>query len=119
MSELSRFQRQSHLLSRDENHRLKILKATSTYDNQVNKMKADQFRDWEKARRIAADIKEYVLNNLPSLLEEFEEKISSRGAKVLWARDKDEAQKYFLDIAKEHQAQSRQIKINDDRRNRF
>jgi len=104
MSELSRFQRQSHLLSRDENHRLKILKAISTYDHQVDKMKTDQFKDWEKARRIAGEIKEHVLDHLPSLLKEFEEKISSRGAKVLWARNKEEAQKYFLEIAKEHQA---------------
>jgi L-lactate dehydrogenase complex protein LldF len=104
MNELSQFLKQSRLLSRDENHRLKILKAISTYDEKVDDMKKGQFKDWQEARRIAAEIKEYVLDHLPSLLEEFEEKISSRGAKVLWARDKEEAQKYFLEIATRHKA---------------
>ena len=104
MSENSRFLKQSQLFSRDENHRLKILKAISTYDDQVDRMKSDQFIDWQQARLAAAKIKKYVLNNLPSLLEEFEEKISSRGTKVLWARNKEEAQKYFIDIATQHQA---------------
>ena len=50
MSELTRFIDQSRLLSRDEDHRLKILKAISTYDDKVDEMKAGQFRDWQKAR---------------------------------------------------------------------
>ena len=104
MSEVSRFLKQSHLLSRDENHRLKILKAISTYDDQVDVMKSDQFKDWQEARRIAAEIKEEVLDHLPSLLEEFDENITARGANVLWARDKEEAQTHFLDIVSKHQA---------------
>jgi L-lactate dehydrogenase complex protein LldF len=104
MSENSRFLAQSQLFSRDENHRLKILKAISTYDNQVDRMKSDQFIDWQQARLAAAGIKAYVLDHLPSLLEQFEEKITSRGTKVLWARNKEEAQKYFIDIAAQHQA---------------
>ena len=104
MSELSQFLKQSRLLSRDENHRLKILKAISTYDEKVDEMKTSQFKDWQQARLTAAEIKEYVLDHLPSLLEEFEEKISSRGVEVLWARDKEEAQKYFVEIATRHQA---------------
>ncbi|MCK4755177.1 MAG: [Fe-S]-binding protein, partial [Calditrichia bacterium] len=98
MSELSQFLKQSRLLSRDENHRLKILNAISTNDEKVDEMKAAQFKDWQQARLTAAEIKEYVLDHLPSLLEEFEEKISSRGVEVLWARDKGEAQKYFIEI---------------------
>ncbi|MEE9117690.1 MAG: LUD domain-containing protein, partial [Calditrichia bacterium] len=104
MSELSQFLKQSRLISRDENHRLKILKAISTNDEKVDEMKAGQFKDWQQARLTAAEIKEYVLDHLPSLLEEFEEKISSRGVEVLWARDKEEAQKYFIEIATRHQA---------------
>jgi L-lactate dehydrogenase complex protein LldF len=67
-------------------------------------MKSAQFKDWQKARSTAAEIKKYVLDHLPSLLEEFEEKISSRGADVLWARDKEEAQTYFIEIANRHEA---------------
>ena len=104
MNEASRFLKQSYLRSRDEDHRLKILKAISTYDNKVDEMKSHQFKDWEQARLVAAEIKAYVLNNLPSLLEEFDEKISSRGTKVLWAGNKEEAQQYFLEIARNHQA---------------
>jgi len=104
MSEFTRFINQSRLFSRDEEHRLKILKAISTYDDKVDQMKISQFRDWQQARGYASKIKQYVLDHLPTLLEEFEEKISARGAEVLWARDKKEAQKYFLDIAKRHQA---------------
>jgi L-lactate dehydrogenase complex protein LldF len=104
MSELFKFIKQSRLLSRDEDHRLKILKAITTYDDQVNKMKAVQFKDWQQARDYASEIKEYVLNHLPSLLEEFDEKISARGTEVLWARNKSEAQNYFLEIVNRHQA---------------
>jgi L-lactate dehydrogenase complex protein LldF len=105
MSELTRFIDQSRLLSRDEDHRLKILKAISTYDDKVDEMKAGQFRNWQKARDSASKIKQYVLDHLPTLLEEFEEKINARGAEVLWAKDKKEAQKHFLKIANRHQAQ--------------
>jgi L-lactate dehydrogenase complex protein LldF len=104
MSELTRFIYQSRLFSRDEDHRLKILKAVSTYDDKVDQMKTSQFRDWQQARDLAAAIKQHALDQLPSLLEEFERKISARGAEVLWARNKREAQKYFLEIADRHQA---------------
>ena len=104
MNEFTRFINQSRVISRDENHRLKILKATSTYDEQVEKMKKSQFKDWQQAREYAAEIKNYVLKNLPSLLEEFEKKITARGAEVLWARDKKEAQNYFLEISNRYQA---------------
>lgn len=104
MSESGKFLINSIKLSRDESHRLKILKAISTYETKVDEMIPQQFGNWEQARQTASEIKNYVLDHLPSLLEEFESKISSRGTKVLWAKDKDEAQQHFLSIANQHRA---------------
>ena len=104
MSEYNRFLTKSRIKAGEEDHRLKILKAIATYEAQVDEMRPRQFTDWEQARRTTAKIKAYVLDNLPALLEEFESKIIKRGAKVWWARNKDEAQKYFLTIAERHQA---------------
>jgi L-lactate dehydrogenase complex protein LldF len=104
MKEYNRFLTQGRIKARDDVHRLKILKAVSTYEVQVDKMRPRQFKDWEQTRVAAARVKTYVLDNLPSLLEEFESKILKKGAKVWWARTKDEAQKHFLAIADEHQA---------------
>jgi len=57
------------------------------------------FQQWrEEAHRI----KEYTIANLDKLLVEFEEKITARGATVLWAHDAEEANRLVLDIAKEH-----------------
>ncbi len=104
MNEFNRFLTQSRIRARDDVHRLKILKAVSTYEVQVDGMRLRQFRDWEQTRLTASRIKTYVLDNLPSLLEEFESKIIKKGAKVWWARNKEEAQRYFLTIAEKHQA---------------
>jgi len=106
MSEYQKFIEQGKSKAQDEIHRLKILKAVSTYEVQVDIMKNGQFKDWEQARQIAGQIKEEVLENWPELLEEFEKKITARGVKVWWAKNKQEAQNYFLTIAKKHQAKS-------------
>ena len=106
MSEYHTFLDQGKNKALDETHRLKILKAVSTYEVQVDKMKRGQFQDWEQARQIAGRIKDEVLENWPALLEQFETKIKKRGAQVWWAKNKEEAQTYFLNIAKKHQAKS-------------
>ncbi len=43
-----------------------------------------------------------ALNSLPDLLEEFEANITSRGAKVLWAENAEECNRYVIDIARQH-----------------
>lgn len=88
----------------DESHRKRLLKVVDSYDSQVRDTKNMQFLDWEEARTLAAAIKDYALENLPTLLKEFEEKITARGAKVLWAKDAEEARKYFLEIVERHSA---------------
>jgi L-lactate dehydrogenase complex protein LldF len=106
MSENQKFIKQGASKARDEIHRRKILKAVSTYEVQVDIMKNGQFKDWEQARQIAGQIKDEVLENWPGLLEEFEEKITTRGVKVHWAKDKKEALNCFFAITKKHQAKS-------------
>ncbi len=106
MSEYQEFLDQGKNKARDEVHRLKILKAVSTYEVQVDIMKNGQFQNWEHARQNAGQIKDVVLENWPALLEEFESKITKRGAKVWWAKNKQEAQDYFLDIAQNHKAKT-------------
>jgi len=104
MNELKIFLKSSKTKAHDDSHRLKILKAVTTYDSQVDQMKTFQFNDWESARKYAASIKEEVLDQWPDLLEEFEEKITRRGAKVWWARDQKEALRYFKEIVDQHKA---------------
>ncbi|MFC2088552.1 LutB/LldF family L-lactate oxidation iron-sulfur protein [Calditrichota bacterium] len=102
MSESTQFKKRAAEKSADESHRLKILKAISTYEGKVGEMKTSQFIDWQSARQTAAQIKKYVIENLPDLLEQFEQNISKTGTKVLWAETAREAQNHLLDIAKAH-----------------
>jgi L-lactate dehydrogenase complex protein LldF len=62
-----------------------------------------QFQDWRTA---AERIKTYALANLDKLLVEFEQNITARGATVLFAKDAAEANRYVLEIAKEHNVKS-------------
>jgi len=80
--------------SADDVHRLKILKAITTHETKVAAMQDSQFGDWQPARDQAAAVKQYVLEHLPDLLELFEQKISGRGVKVLWAANSQEACSY-------------------------
>jgi L-lactate dehydrogenase complex protein LldF len=57
------------------------------------------FQQWRQA---AHEIKKYALANLDKLLVEFERNITARGATVLWAENAAEANRYVLDIARQH-----------------
>ena len=104
MTESKDFKIRASQKAADDSHRLKILKAISTYETKVDEMKSDQFFDWSVARDKATEIKKYVIDNLPGLLREFETKITNTGAKVIWAKDKEEAQQQIYDIIKQHNA---------------
>lgn len=47
-----------------------------------------------------------ALRKLPDLLEQFETKVTERGATVLWAEDSAEANQYVLEIARKHGVRS-------------
>ena len=57
---------------------------------------------WQQWREAANRIKEYAVGNLDRLLVEFERNVSARGATVLWAQNAEEANRYVLEIAREH-----------------
>jgi len=102
MSEYQEFLKKSRIVSEDEIHRLKILKAITTYTEKVETMKSAQFRSWQDARQQAGQVREYALQNLPQLLENFEKKITARGATVMWALSAREARELFLSIVYKH-----------------
>lgn len=62
--------------------------------------------DWPAWRQQAHDIKAYTLANLDTLLAQFVEKVESRGVKVLWADDADEANRLILEIAQKNNAKT-------------
>ena len=104
MKELKGFLQRSEVKAKDDVHRETIMKAVVSLDTAAAQTKSMQFDDWQQARQEAAKIKDYALANLPDLLEQFEQKISARGAKVLWAENVEQARTYFMDIVRERNA---------------
>ena len=87
----------------DERHRNTINFNISRYDAAVAKG-VSRYEDLEAAMLKAASIKRDVLKNWDKYLLQFEENISKRGVKVLWAKDTAEATAYITDILKENEA---------------
>jgi L-lactate dehydrogenase complex protein LldF len=71
-----------------------------------NREVTDELPCWQEWRQAAHEIKQYAIANLDKMLVEFEQKISARGAVVLWAKDAAEANQHVLDIAKKHSVKS-------------
>lgn len=101
-SEHSRFIDSSEVKAADETHRKRLLKVIASYDSVVVNQKSNQFIDWQEARNVAAEVKRYVLDNLPELLERFEANATENGMRVLWARDVAEAHKLVDEIIARH-----------------
>ncbi len=59
------------------------------------------FSDPQEAQDYAASIRREAVARLPLLLEEFERNASARGARVLWARDAEEACNLVVKMARE------------------
>src|SRR6516225_11920797 len=55
---------------------------------------------WETWRETAHRIKAWTIAHLDRLLVQFEQQITARGGKVLWAEDADQANALILEIAK-------------------
>ncbi len=84
-------------ISFDLEHRRRIKFNISKYDIAVSKGMS-RYKSVSLAKDRAAFIKRSVLDNLDEHLLNFEEKISSRGVKVLWACDSNEAVKYLKEL---------------------
>ncbi|RYZ45076.1 MAG: lactate utilization protein, partial [Chitinophagaceae bacterium] len=80
-------------------HRRKINFNISRYNAVVPNGK-QQFTDLHLAREKAKNLKWQAIGSLDKQLESFEEKITSRGAKVLWAETADDALEEILKICK-------------------
>lgn len=85
----------------DLNHRKTIAFNISRYNVAVKKGKT-QYANLELARKKAAVIKHKVVEELENQLKEFEINISSRGVKVIWALDANEARRAIIDILEKH-----------------
>lgn len=59
------------------------------------------FANPDEARAHAAAIKDWVLDNLGTLLRDFEENATSHGIQIHWAKDGPEARQIILDICRE------------------
>jgi L-lactate dehydrogenase complex protein LldF len=65
---------------------------------------AKSLPEWEELRSLAANIKEYVVANLPDLLEQFEQQAKALGAVVHWATNATEHNAIILEILRKHRA---------------
>ena len=90
MSTSASFIAKSTIRSTDLDHRKKINFNIGRYNAVVPQGKT-QFSDVTLARERAKNVKWRAIENLDSYLEEFENKITARGAKVLWAETAEEA----------------------------
>ena len=62
----------------------------------------ESFPDPEAARELGAVIRAETVAKLPELLEEFEKNATARGARVVWARDAAEANRFIVGLAREN-----------------
>src|SRR6476620_1119537 len=95
----SSFLAKSTIKAADLDHRRKINFNIAQYDAVVPFGK-QQFAHLMTARERAKNTKWRAIENLDAYLEEFEKKISLRGAQVFWAEDADEAVNQILEICK-------------------
>jgi L-lactate dehydrogenase complex protein LldF len=90
----------STIKAADLDHRRKINFNIGKY-NSVVPLGKQQFADVNKTREAAKQKKWEAIEHLDKYLEEFEKKITARGAKVYWAGDTKEAQEYIGAICRE------------------
>jgi L-lactate dehydrogenase complex protein LldF len=87
----------------DKSHRKTINYNISKYDTAVAKGRL-QYKNLDLAKERAAHIKHKAINDLDKYLVEFEANFISRGGKVIWAEDQDEAIKEILNVMKKYDA---------------
>ena len=104
MSQAHKFAHDADAIAFDLKHRNTIKFNISRYDTAVEKGMA-RYKSVEAAKSQAAAIKRDVLRHWDEYLIQFEEKITSRGVEVLWAKDSDEATGFIEQILRENDAQ--------------
>jgi len=96
----SSFKAKSTVKAADKEHRRKINFNIARY-NAVVPVGKQQFTDVHLAREQAKNVKWKAIETLDQQLQTFEEQISKRGAKVLWAETADDALAEILKICTE------------------
>jgi len=104
VSQAHKFTYDAEAIAFDLKHRNTIKFNISRYDAAVEKGMA-RYNNVEAAKSQAAAIKRDVLRHWDEYLIQFEEKITSRGVEVLWAKDSDEATGFIEQILRENDAQ--------------
>lgn len=99
----NKFLIESEVKAFDLEHRNKLKFNIGKYDDAVVKGKK-QYSDLELAKARAARIKRNVVNNLESLLTEFESNFLLNGGKLIWAENAEAAVKAIIDIARKYDA---------------
>ena len=84
-------------------HRATLRSNIGKYSAQVLKGK-EQYADHELARSRGAYFKDTAINNLSTLLEQWEKKFTARGGKVIWARTGAEALEGIIKVFEQHKA---------------
>jgi L-lactate dehydrogenase complex protein LldF len=64
--------------------------------------RVDETPEWEKLRQAASDLRLHTLNHLDYYLEMLQERVTSAGGVVHWARDAAEASAIVVEIACQH-----------------
>ncbi|HVY68656.1 MAG TPA: lactate utilization protein B, partial [Verrucomicrobiae bacterium] len=96
---------QARVITRDLRHRGLIQTALQKYEVARDKKKS-AFHDWQSARQAAAETKWEAINSLDTCLEEFADKLESRGTKVHWASTGDQARDLIRGLIKDCGAKS-------------
>jgi L-lactate dehydrogenase complex protein LldF len=99
------FKTKSAEKSGDILHRQKILFNIGKYDRAVIEGKK-QFQHLEAAREKAKNIKWRAIENLDRYLEEFERKFVSRGGRIIWAENAQQATDAIIAICEEKKCRS-------------
>lgn len=97
---ITEFIAKSKVKAADLEHKRKLSFNIQKYADTVVKGKL-QFSDLDLARRRAKNVKWKAIENLDKYLEEFEKNFTSRGGKVIWAEDADQALQAVLQICQE------------------
>jgi len=106
MSEFSKiFLKTSEKKAFDKNHRNIINYNISKYNAALSNGKS-QYLNIELAKQRTANIKHRAIENLDQMLVEFERNFTSRGGKVIWAKDEEEAISQIISVLKRHQVKT-------------
>ncbi len=97
------FIKASELKAFDKNHRKTINFNISKYDIAVSKGKL-QYKNLDLAKERAANIKHRTINDLDKYIIEFEANFITRGGRIIWAENQDEAIIEIINIMKKYDA---------------